>query len=219
MSNDSRAARALLTQAGVMPVVTVTSVEQGLAIARALAAGGLTTIEITLRSAAALAAIAAIKQQLPQIVVGVGTVLSATHIRQSEDAGADFLVTPGTTPGLAEALAKSPLPAIPGVATPSEIMTLMELGFDCVKLFPAAALGGLARVKALAGPFPDLALCPTGGINEEDAALYLDQPNVLCVGGSWMLQKVWVNELRLDKIEAAAAHSCRILATMHNHAR
>lgn len=199
------ATRALLIRAGILPVVTVASVEQGLNIARALAAGGLGAIEVTLRSPAALAAVRAIKAELPALAVGVGTVLQAAQIEAAERAEADFLVSPGTPPGLARALADCALPCIPGAATPSEIMALLELGFDCVKLFPAAALGGIARIKALAGPFPDLALCPTGGIQEAEAAGYLAQPNVLCIGGSWMLPADWLAAERYDRIQTAAA--------------
>lgn len=204
MSRNSQA-RHILRAAGIMPVVTVDSAEQGLAIARALVAGGLTAIEVTLRSAAALDAVRAIKRELPELQVGVGTVLNVGHIDAAHAAGADFLVTPGTTPTLARALADCSLPSIPGVATPSEIIALMEFGFDCMKLFPATALGGIARIKALAGPFPELRLCPTGGIGEADAAQYLQQPNVLGVGGSWMVPAEWLREQRYDAVEASAA--------------
>lgn len=204
MSRNSEA-RNILTNAGVMPVVTLDSVEQGLEIARALEAGGLTAIEVTLRSAAALDAVRAIKADLPQLIVGVGTVLRLEDIDAAHAAGADFLVTPGTTPTLARALADCALPSIPGVATPSEVIALMESGFNCMKLFPAAALGGVARLKALAGPFPELRFCPTGGIGEADAAQYLALPNVLCVGGSWMVPADWLQAQRYDLIRDSAA--------------
>ena len=207
MSNDANAARAILTRSGIMPVVTVTSAEQGVAIARALVAGGLSAIEVTLRSAAALDAVRAIKQATPQLLVGVGTVCHAGHVRAAEAAGADFLVSPGTTPALAEALLASTLPSIPGAATPSEIMALLDHGFSCVKLFPASALGGIPRIKALAGPFPDLRLCPTGGIGEHDAADYLAQPNVLCVGGSWMVASAWLAAGDYAAVTASAANA------------
>ncbi|MGD9584361.1 MAG: bifunctional 4-hydroxy-2-oxoglutarate aldolase/2-dehydro-3-deoxy-phosphogluconate aldolase [Lysobacterales bacterium] len=211
------ATRELLIRAGVMPVVTVASVEQGLRIARALAAGGLSAIEITLRSAAALGAVRAIKAELPALAVGVGTVLNAAQVDRALEAGADFLVSPGTSPALAGVLADCPLPSIPGAATPSEIMALLELGFDCVKLFPAAALGGIARIKALAGPFPELALCPTGGIAEAEAAAYLAQPNVLCIGGSWMLQADWLAAERFDLIAASAAAAHALAASARRY--
>jgi len=205
MSNDAKAARDILTRSGIMPVVTVASAEQGVAIARALVAGGLSAIEVTLRSAAALDAVRAIKQATPQLLVGVGTVCNAGHVRAAEAAGADFLVSPGTTPALADALLASALPSIPGAATPSEIMALLERGFECVKLFPASALGGITRIKALAGPFPNLRLCPTGGIGENDAADYLAQPNVLCVGGSWMVASEWIKAGDYAAVTASAA--------------
>jgi len=206
------ATRALLIEAGILPVVTVTSVAEGVRIARALHAAGLSAIEITLRSSAALDAVRAIKAEFPTLALGVGTVLNALQVRQAEAAGADFLVSPGTPPALALALAECPLPSIPGAATPSEIIALLELGFDCVKLFPAAALGGLARIKALAGPFPGLGLCPTGGIGEAEAAAYLAEPNVLAIGGSWMLPADWLAAGRFDLIEASATRAKSLIA-------
>lgn len=205
MANDLHTCRELMTRAGVMPVVTVKDIEQGLAIARALHAGGLNVIEITLRSPVALDAVRAIKRELPALEVGVGTVCTPEQVTQAEAAGADFLVSPGCTPRLAEAMRASRLPALPGIATPSEAMALRELGFQCLKLFPASALGGVARLKAFAGPLPDLHFCPTGGIGETDALDYLRQANVRCIGGSWMLNPKWLEHGDFDAVQRSAA--------------
>ena len=177
----------LLRGIGIMPILTVDSVGQGLAQAQALLRGGLRGIEVTLRTPVALDAITAIKRALPEMSVGAGTVLAPEQLAAAETAGADFIVTPGTTPALREALAASLLPIVPGAATPSEVMTLAEYGFRVAKLFPAAALGGTTMLKALRGPLAEFQFCPTGGLVEADAASYLALPNVACIGGSWML--------------------------------
>jgi len=177
----------LLRAIGVMPILTVASVEQARMQAEALLRGGLRGIEITLRTPAALDAITALKRALPELSIGAGTVLSAEQLQAAEGAGADFIVTPGTTAALREALAASLLPIVPGAATPSEVMALSEYGFRVAKLFPAAALGGTTMLKALQGPLAEFQFCPTGGLGEADAAAYLALPNVACIGGSWML--------------------------------
>lgn len=205
------AARKILSDAGVMPVVTVDSDVQAVAIARALAEGGLTAIEITLRTPAAIEAIAAVKRALPDVAVGAGTVLTPEQAAQAQVAGADFLVTPGTSKELAHALAAAPIPGIPGAATVSEMLRLMELGFEVVKFFPAAAIGGVAALKSLQGPLPNLVFCPTGGIGEADAADYLALPNVLCVGGSWMVRPAWLAAGDYAAVTNAAAAARRIV--------
>jgi 2-dehydro-3-deoxyphosphogluconate aldolase/(4S)-4-hydroxy-2-oxoglutarate aldolase len=186
----------LLRAIGIMPILTVDSVEQALALAEALLGGGLRGLELTLRTPPALAAISTLKKQHPGLSVGAGTVLTRDQVRAAEDAGADFIVTPGTTPALREALAASTLPCVPGAATPGEVMALAELGFRVAKFFPAAALGGPAFLKALQGPLPEFRFCPTGGIGEADAAAYLALPNVACVGGSWRLSSDYAEVLR-----------------------
>jgi 2-dehydro-3-deoxyphosphogluconate aldolase/(4S)-4-hydroxy-2-oxoglutarate aldolase len=175
--------------APVIPVLTVRDAEDGVAQARALVAGGLFAIEVTLRTAGGLAAIKAIRDSVPNAVVGAGTVLTPDHIAQACAAGARFLVSPGASPRLAQAAASAPVPFLPGVATATEAMVLMELGFMALKLFPAEAAGGAKLLASLAGPLPDLRFCPTGGIDLAKAPSYLALPNVLCVGGSWMLPK------------------------------
>ena len=205
-------AEQLLRDAGILPVITVDSVDQGRRIAGALLDGGLTALELTLRTPAALDTLSALKKDLPDIVIGAGTVLDETHIRQSIDAGADFLVTPGTPPALAQALARAPIPVVPGGATPTEFMALLAQGFRCCKLFPASAVGGLSMLKGLAGPLGGLKLCPTGGITEANAAEFLAQPNVLCIGGSWMVPKEWLAAGEWDKVRESAAKAAAIVA-------
>ncbi|TWI03698.1 2-keto-3-deoxy-phosphogluconate aldolase [Luteimonas cucumeris] len=207
---QNRAER-MLRRAGILPVVTVDSLDQAHRLADALLAGGLTAIELTLRTPVALDALAALKKALPDIVIGAGTVLGTDQIRQSIDAGADFLVTPGTPPALADALAQAPIPVVPGAATPTELLSLMARGFRVCKLFPATAVGGLAMLKGLAGPLADLKLCPTGGITEDNAADYLAQPNVVCIGGSWMVAKAWLEAGDYAKVRDSAAQAAAIV--------
>jgi len=180
---------AIMQLAPVIPVLTVRDAADGVAQARALVAGGLYAIEVTLRTAGALAAISAIRQEVPRAVVGAGTVLTPEHIAQACAAGAAFLVSPGASPRLAQAASGAPVPFLPGIATATEAMALMELGFAAMKLFPAEAVGGAKLLASLAGPLPDLRFCPTGGIDLAKAPSYLALPNVVCVGGSWMLPK------------------------------
>jgi 2-dehydro-3-deoxyphosphogluconate aldolase/(4S)-4-hydroxy-2-oxoglutarate aldolase len=187
-SRDGETA-AIMALAPVIPVLTVASVEDGVSQAKALVAGGLYAIEVTLRTPSALASIRAIAKSVPQAVVGAGTIVSVEQIEDAVAAGARFLVSPGAPPGLAKAAAQSPVPFLPGCATASEAMALRELGFRALKLFPAEAVGGVKLLASLAAPLPDLRFCPTGGIDLMKASDYLKLPNVPCVGGSWMLPK------------------------------
>jgi len=177
---------ALFRRTSVIPVLTIEREADVLPLARALLDGGLSVIEITMRTAAAPAAIAAIARELPQISVGAGTLQRAADVAEARAAGARFLVSPGTTPELAAVALATELPYLPGVATPSEVMTARALGICVMKLFPAEALGGVTFLKALAPVFPGIAFCPTGGVDERTAADYLALPNVPMVGGSWM---------------------------------
>src|SRR5260370_31887453 len=180
---------ALFRGASVIPVLTIDRDRDAVPLARALGEGGLSVIEIAMRTPAAIAAIAAIARELPHIVVGAGTLQRAADVAAAAHAGARFLVSPGTTPELAAAALASELPYLPGVATPSEIMTARALGICLMKFFPAEALGGTGFLQALPPVFPGVAFCPTGGIDERSAAAYLALPNVPMVGGSWMAPK------------------------------
>ena len=173
----------------VIPVLTIDRERDAVPLARALCEGGLPVIEITLRTPAAMAAIEAIRRELPQITVGAGTLQRAADVAAAVHAGARFLVSPGMTPELAASALATELPYLPGVATPSEVMAARALGICFMKLFPAEALGGAAFLRALAPVFPGIAFCPTGGIDERLAADYLALPNVPIVGGSWMAPK------------------------------
>jgi len=172
--------------ATVIPVLSIERECDAVPLARALYEGGLSVIEVTFRTASAIAAIAAIASELPRVTVGAGTLLRATDVAAAVRAGARFLVSPGTTPELAGAALATELPYLPGVATPSEIMAARALGICVMKLFPAEAMGGIALLRALAPVFPGIAFCPTGGIDERTAEHYLALPNVPIVGGSWM---------------------------------
>jgi 2-dehydro-3-deoxyphosphogluconate aldolase/(4S)-4-hydroxy-2-oxoglutarate aldolase len=187
-SQDGETAN-IMALSPVIPVLTVQSVEDGLQQAKALVAGGLYAIEVTLRTPSALLAIAAIARHVPDAVVGAGTIVSAAQIDEAVAAGARFLVSPGATHDLARAAAQSPVPFLPGCATVSEAMALRALGFRALKLFPAEAVGGARLLASFAAPLPDLRFCPTGGIDLAKARDYLKLPNVACVGGSWMLPK------------------------------
>ncbi|MDB5590587.1 bifunctional 4-hydroxy-2-oxoglutarate aldolase/2-dehydro-3-deoxy-phosphogluconate aldolase [Enterovirga sp.] len=173
--------------APVIPVVTIEDVAQAAPLARTLLEAGLPVIEVTLRTGRALAAIEAIAREVPEAVVGAGTLLRPDQIEPARAAGARFLVTPGTTRGMADALAESDLPALPGCATVSEAIALAELGFRQLKFFPAIASGGQGWLKQVAGPLPHLRFCPTGGLDLGSAATLLALPNVMCVGGAWMV--------------------------------
>jgi 2-dehydro-3-deoxyphosphogluconate aldolase/(4S)-4-hydroxy-2-oxoglutarate aldolase len=179
----------LVAKTPVIPVLTIERAADAVPLARALVAGGLPVIEVTLRTKAALEAIRAIAAEVPDCVVGVGTVLRAADIAAAIAAGAKYLVSPGTPPELAAALADVSIPVLPGCATVSEAMALGARGFKVLKFFPAEASGGVAWLKSIAAPLPELTFCPTGGIDSRNIATYLACPNVLAVGGSWVAPK------------------------------
>ena len=196
---------ALFRGVSVLPVLTIERERDAVPLARALLDGGLSVIEVALRTPAAPAAIAAIARDLPAVAVGAGTVQRAADVAAAVAAGARFLVSPGTIPELAAAALATDLPYLPGVATPSEIMAARALGICAMKWFPAEALGGPDYLKALAPVFPGIALCPTGGIDQRRAADYLALPNVAMVGGSWMAPYEAVAAGDWDRIRRLAA--------------
>ena len=179
----------LISGVPVIPVLTIERVVDAVSLARALVEGGLPVLEVTLRTSAALAAVEAIARGVPGAIVGVGTVTRVEDIPRAVDAGAKYLVSPGTPARLADALAATKVPAIPGCATVSEAMGLAERGFSVLKFFPAEAGGGMKWLQAVAAPLPDMKFCPTGGIGMNNAAAYLALPNVVAVGGSWVAPK------------------------------
>lgn len=176
----------LTAKSPVIPVLTIVRLADAVPLARALVAGGLPVIEVALRSPVALAAIRAIKTEVPGAIVGAGTLLTIEDIQASRDAGAAYLVTPGTPSALVDPLLRASVPVIPGCATVSEAMALAARGFKVLKFFPAEASGGVAWLKSVAGPLPHVRFCPTGGINAANAGRYLTLPNVAAVGGSWV---------------------------------
>jgi 2-dehydro-3-deoxyphosphogluconate aldolase / (4S)-4-hydroxy-2-oxoglutarate aldolase len=184
--HDERMTSAL-DLAPVLPVVVLDDAAKAVPLARALVAGGLPAVEITLRTPAALDAIRAVAAEVPEAVVGAGTVLSPDHVAAARAAGARFLVSPGWTPAVLEAMRGSGVPYLPGVSTVSEAMALLECGVTEMKFFPAEAGGGTAYLRAMASPLPGARFCPTGGIDAARAPAYLALPNVACVGGSWMV--------------------------------
>ena len=176
----------LLRLSPIIPVITIERVEDAVPLARALVAGGLRLLEITLRTPVARASAEAIVANVPAAIVGIGTVLSKQDLALASDIGAQFALSPGATQNLLEAAAAHDLPFIPGIATSSELMAALAHGFDIMKFFPAVSAGGIATLAALSGPFPQVRFCPTGGIGEGNARTWLAQPNVIAVGGSWL---------------------------------
>jgi 2-dehydro-3-deoxyphosphogluconate aldolase/(4S)-4-hydroxy-2-oxoglutarate aldolase len=170
----------------VIPVIVIDDIAHAVPLARALVAGGIRVLEVTLRTAQGMDAIRAISAQVPGAIVGVGTLTQAEEFRAAREAGAAFGVSPGLTPALMSAAKASGLPLLPGVMTPSEVMAAREAGFFQLKLFPAVPAGGVGMLNAIAGPFPDVTFCPTGGVSQENAAEFLACKNVACVGGSWL---------------------------------
>lgn len=189
MSGAESGMRALLGIAPVIPVLTPDEVDTAVAAAQALVRGGLPVIEVTLRTATAMAAIEAIAEHVPGAIVGAGTVLDARQLEQVSASGGRFAVSPGCTPRLYAAAAAVDLPFLPGVATSSELMLGMEHGLDTFKFFPAAQSGGVATLAAWGSVFGRVRFCPTGGIDAPSAPQYLALPNVLCVGGSWLIPR------------------------------
>ncbi len=188
----------------VIPVLVIEDLVQAVPLARALIAGGVRVLEVTLRTPVALAAIRAIAGEVPEAMVGVGTLTRPEEFTEARAAGARFGVSPGLTPTLVQAARDNGLPLLPGVMTPSEVMAARLAGFRELKLFPAGQAGGLNMLRALAGPFPDVTFCPTGGITAETAPAYLALPNVGCVGGSWLTPRAALATGDWDAITALA---------------
>jgi 2-dehydro-3-deoxyphosphogluconate aldolase/(4S)-4-hydroxy-2-oxoglutarate aldolase len=176
----------ILIPARIVPVLTIDRAEDGVPLARALVAGGVKVLEVTFRTEAATAAAKAIIAQVPDAIVGMGTVLSGGDLRRAKDLGARFAVSPGATPELLDAAATSDLPLLPGIATASEVMQAQARGFNLLKFFPAERSGGVAMLRALAGPFPNMRFCPTGGVGAANVTMWLAESNVVAVGGSWL---------------------------------
>jgi 2-dehydro-3-deoxyphosphogluconate aldolase / (4S)-4-hydroxy-2-oxoglutarate aldolase len=196
--------REILALAPVIPVLTIEKLEHAVPLARALCAGGLRVLEVTLRTPAGLPAIEAMRRAVPEAVVGVGTLARPRDFAMSANAGAQFGVSPGLTAALAEAAASAGFPLLPGIMTPSELLAGLGWGFDTFKLFPAQQAGGISMLKALGAPFPEVIFCPTGGISRATAPDFLALKNVACVGGSWVAPTESVSSGDWAGIEALA---------------
>ncbi|PHM21163.1 MAG: keto-deoxy-phosphogluconate aldolase [Curvibacter sp. PD_MW3] len=202
----------VMQDAPVIPVIVLDHVQDAVPLARALVAGGLRMLEITLRTPQALACIEAIAREVPQAVPGAGTVRNSADVQAAQQAGACFLVSPGYTSTLGQAARTYGLPLLPGVATGSEIMTALDDGHTVLKFFPALAAGGTALLKAWSGPFADVRFCPTGGISPQNARDFLALPNVTCVGGSWLTPAQAIAERNWDVITRLAAQAVQLRA-------
>ena len=202
---------AICGQARILPVITIAREQDILPLADALAAGGIRTLEVTLRSQHGLKAIEVLRAQRPELCIGAGTVLDRDMFAAVEAAGAQFVVTPGITQGLLEAGVESDIPLLPGISTPSEIMMGYALGYRRFKLFPAEISGGVAAIKAFGGPFGDIRFCPTGGVNPGNVRDYMALANVMCVGGTWMLDGSWVKNQDWARIEECSAQAMALL--------
>jgi 2-dehydro-3-deoxyphosphogluconate aldolase/(4S)-4-hydroxy-2-oxoglutarate aldolase len=188
----------------VIPVIAIEHPGHALPLAKALVAGGIRVLEVTLRTPYGLDAIRKIAQELPDAIVGVGTLTKPEEFAQARDAGAVFGVSPGLTSTLIDAAKKSGLPLLPGVMTPSEVMAAREAGFFQLKLFPAVPAGGVGMLNSIAGPLPDVLFCPTGGISQESAPQFLACKNVACVGGSWLTPQDAIKAGEWEKITSLA---------------
>ncbi len=196
----------------VIPVIVINELAQAVPLAKALVAGGVRVLEVTLRTAPALEAIRLIAREVPDAIVGVGTLTRPQDFKDALDAGAKFGVSPGLTPAMIQAAHETGLPLLPGVMTPSDVIAARLAGFSELKLFPAQQAGGIGMLKALGGPFPDVTFCPTGGVSVENAPDFLALPNVACVGGSWLAPKAALVAGDWDKITALAKEASALKA-------
>ncbi len=202
--------RNLLQRAPVIPVLTIDDVAHAVPLAEALVAAGLSVLEVTLRTPAALDSIRAMRAAVPNAVVGAGTVTNTAQFVAAVQAGSQFIVSPGFSPHLVEASKDHGIPLLPGATTPTEIMAALDAGIDTLKFFPAAQSGGMAMLKALAAPLPTVAFCPTGGITLANANDYLSLPNVLCVGMSSIVTKEWLAAGDWAAIRNAASEAAKL---------
>lgn len=199
---------------GVVPVVVLEDAEQAVPTAKALLKGGITAMEITFRTAAARDSIAKVAAEVPEITVGAGTVVNVEQLHQAVEAGAKFIVSPGTDEAIVAEACRMGVPMMPGVVTPSEIMVGLKHGIRVFKFFPAETFGGLKTIKALSGPFPQIKFIPTGGVNQANAPEYFKNPKILAVGGSWMVTKDMVAAGDFDGITEKSAAATSLFKEM-----
>jgi len=206
--------REILAASPVMPVIVLDHVDDAVPLARSLVAGGIRVLEVTLRTPVALDCIRAIRAAVPDAIVGVGTITTASDLDAARAAGAAFGVSPGATPAVLARANETGMAFLPGVMTPSDVMNVLAAGFDAMKLFPARQAGGIDMLKALGGPFPGVTFCPTGGIDAASAPAYLALANVACVGGSWLAPAPLVKQGNWGEIERLA-RTASALKTSH----
>ena len=209
MPQDAQAMRSILSLAPVVPVIILDDIDQARPLAEALVAGGLPILEVTMRTPNALR----VMEEMGKVtgaIVGSGTVRTALHMKQSVDVGCQFMVSPGISPRILDAADDVGIPLLPGIGTPSEAMTAAERGYSFLKFFPAEALGGAPVLKAFASPLPDITFCPTGGIDPAKAKIYLGLPNVICVGGSWIMPADALAANDFSRIEALAREAAAL---------
>jgi 2-dehydro-3-deoxyphosphogluconate aldolase/(4S)-4-hydroxy-2-oxoglutarate aldolase len=207
MSDPSSALADLLRTARLVAVLTIERVDQAVPLARALVAGGVRILEITLRTPAGADAAAAIKEHVADAIVGLGTVMTPRDLELTRSLGLPFAFSPGATPDLLDAARELGVPFIPGIATASELIAALQRGFTTVKLFPAEQVGGIGALKALAGPFPSVRFNPTGGVSQANIKAYLALPNVVAVGGSWLAPAANIDSGNWEAITARAEHA------------
>lgn len=201
----------ILSLGPVMPVIVIEQANHAIPLGEALLTGGIKTIEITLRTSAALNAIEQLAKHLPEIYVGAGTVLTKENATQAKNSGAKFCVSPGTTSSIIDACNECNISLLPGASTVSEMLTLSEAGFSEIKFFPASAAGGIPFIKSLVSPLPNLKFCPTGGISYETASEWLSLVNVSCVGGSWIAPAKDINNQNFSEITARAKQATKLV--------
>jgi len=203
-----------MTVSKIIPVIQIDDPADAIPLAKALKAGGLTTLEVTLRTEHGMPAIKAISEQVSGVVVGAGTVISPLDYQQAVAAGAEFIVSPGATDELLAEAKRHDAEYLPGVATPADMMRVITAGFSVFKFFPAEVSGGVPMLKALVGPFPSAVFCPTGGISIDNLADYLALPNVLCVGGTWMVSKQLIADKNWEQITQLSQQAVSLFGTI-----
>ncbi len=206
----SKTIKEIMNSSPIVPVMVISNVEHAVPLAKALVAGGITTLEITLRTEAALESITRIKAEVPEATVGAGTIINIDTLNKAIAAGAEFIVSPGTTDAMIDAAIATGVPLLPGVANPSEAMRLLEKGITEMKFFPAEAAGGIPMLKSIGAPIPQITFCPTGGINQKNVKDYYKLPNVACVGGSWMCAANLVEAENWDEITRLSIEAIKI---------
>ena len=206
----SKTIKEIMNLSPIVPVMVINNVEHAVPLAKALVKGGITVLEITLRTEAALESITRIKAEVPEAIVGAGTIINIDTLNKAIAAGAEFIVSPGTTDKMIDAAIATGVPLLPGVANPSEAMRLLEKGITEMKFFPAEAAGGIPMLKSIGAPIPQITFCPTGGVSQKNVKDYYNLPNVACVGGSWMCAANLVDAENWDEITRLSAEAIEI---------